>query len=350
MKLHLALALAALLPTSALAQTGSGTATYKVTFQATWSASSHPGAFPASAHFSGIVGGTHTTDSHLWQVGGLATGGIEVMAESGSQSALLNEVNAAITAGTAGQTIKGSGIGTPASTSQTFTVTDTHPAVSIVTMIAPSPDWFLGVDGVELLQNDDWVASLSVPLYAYDSGTDSGTGFTSFNQDTNPADPITLMTSGPFFGTTPLGSFLFERIDSVLEYGTTANPAGSLAASGPARIGQPLTFTLHDVTGTMAQPAASFLAISSAAAPGYPAGLPIPGWGLTGPGTSGDLLLATIDQVLVGPTWNGAPANLTIPVPSLPALVGLELFTQGVLVDSTPRIAVTSGLRFVIGS
>jgi len=51
------------------------TARYRVTFTATWSAQSHPVDFPATAHFSPLVGGTHTARVAFWQDGTLATDG-----------------------------------------------------------------------------------------------------------------------------------------------------------------------------------------------------------------------------------------------------------------------------------
>ena len=191
------LASLALTAVPAAAQTGAANATYRVTFDATWSATTHPAAFPPTAHFSPLIGATHATDAHLWQPGAIATDGIEFMAETGGTTPLTGEINGMITAGTAGQVITGPAAGSPDLVSTTFTVTDTHPAISLVTMIAPSPDWFVGVDGVELFENGQWKDSLTVPLFAYDSGTDNGQAFFSVNQNTNPAAAIHMITDGP---------------------------------------------------------------------------------------------------------------------------------------------------------
>lgn len=51
--------------------------------------------------------------------------------------------------------------------------------VSFVSMIDPSPDWFLGVSGLDLcLRNCTWAESKIVDLYPYDAGTDSGPTYT----------------------------------------------------------------------------------------------------------------------------------------------------------------------------
>ena len=111
-----ALLVATTLAAPTLAQ--SSTATYEVRFNATWSSMTHPGAYPGGAHFSPLVGATHDGSTHFWSPGGLATNGIEVMAETGSTGPLANEVGVAIGAGTAGELIAGPGLGKSASFSR----------------------------------------------------------------------------------------------------------------------------------------------------------------------------------------------------------------------------------------
>ena len=54
------------------------------------------------------------------------------------------------------------GGGTPTATGD-FTVTTDHPLVTLITMIAPSPDWFVGVHGESLLDaGGQWRTSHSV--------------------------------------------------------------------------------------------------------------------------------------------------------------------------------------------
>jgi hypothetical protein len=79
-------------------------------------------------------------------------------------------------------------------------------------MIAPSPDWFVGVSGLSLRSGDLWIDELVVDLDPYDAGTDSGISFGDPDSNTNPQDPISLITGFPFTGTGPLGTFTFEFI------------------------------------------------------------------------------------------------------------------------------------------
>lgn len=193
-------------------------AVYEVTFNSTWSQQTHPEDFPVgSAHFSGLVGAAHNASSNFWKKGKIASSGIEVMAETGGKSALINEINTQIDSGHAKAVLSGGGISrSPGEVSITFEMTQQYPLVTLVSMIAPSPDWFVGVSGLSLIADGQWVDTLEVPLFAYDAGTDSGERYTSSNSDTQPKAAIQRFETAPFLvnGTvTPLGTFTFKRIE-----------------------------------------------------------------------------------------------------------------------------------------
>lgn len=187
-------------------------ATYRVTFVGEWSSQSHPTNFPSGAHFSPLIGNTHNETGMIWQPNELATSGIEVMAETGGTTTLSNEINALITQGHSEFILNGNGPDNIDMVSIEFEISYSHPLVSLVTMIAPSPDWFVGAHGVNLIDNEFWVEEVMFDLLPYDSGTDSGSNFTSSNQDTNPAEPISLITVSPLDNGVPLGALLFERL------------------------------------------------------------------------------------------------------------------------------------------
>ncbi len=191
-------------------------AQYRVEFNATWSAETLPQNFPPNPHFSGLVGGSHSDQVSFWVPGGIATQGMEFMAENGAKSFLLTEVNAAISAGTAHGTVNGGGVGvSPGFVSTTFDVNVDNPLITVVTMIAPSPDWFVGTHGYNLFVDGNWVEEATVELFGYDAGTDSGTDYTSENADVTPHEPITLL-DGPMFmhngELVPFGNFRFVRL------------------------------------------------------------------------------------------------------------------------------------------
>ena len=189
------------------------TATYRVVFNATWSRSTHPADFPSGAHFSPLIGAVHNGGATFWALGDTATRGIEVMAETGATGPLTAEINAAIPDG-ALAVVNGRGIGSPASTTiNGVAVREDFPRVTLVTMIAPSPDWFVGVAGQSLLADDGrWVDELQIILYPLDSGTDSGTTYRSANRNTSPKQPIRNLKGVAPFSSAPIGTFTFTRV------------------------------------------------------------------------------------------------------------------------------------------
>lgn len=195
-------------------------ARYRVTFEATWSSQTHPDSFPPGAHFSPLIGGTHNQQVSFWQEGEPASPGIEAMAERGLTSPLDSEVQAAIGEGTAGAVLRGSGTSSPGSVAFEFEVDLAFPLVTLVTMVAPSPDWFVGVSSLPLFSDGQWLQRMVVSLQPYDAGTDSGISFLSPNDDTQPQQPIQELTGAPFLNqdeVLALGTFTFTRIRSLSE-------------------------------------------------------------------------------------------------------------------------------------
>lgn len=194
---------------------GTGDVTYKVTFNASWSSTTHPDNFPSGAHFSGLIGATHNINTVFWEEGGVATTGIEQMSETGGTSGLAAEVNANISLGDSKLVILGSGLSSPGSASVTFPVSVSHPYFTLVTMVAPSPDWFTGVHGFNLMPNGSWLEKEIIPVYAYDAGTDSGSFYTAGNFNTSPQELITQIITTPFLvnsNIVPVGEFVIEKM------------------------------------------------------------------------------------------------------------------------------------------
>ena len=82
-------------------------------------------------------------------------------------------------------------------------------------MLAPSPDWFVGVSALPLMEDGAWRKRVEVNLRLYDAGTDDGTVFTAGNADTDPAEPIIALTeddAGFTAGEPFVGTFVFELL------------------------------------------------------------------------------------------------------------------------------------------
>ena len=208
-------------------------ARYRVTFDAVWSAETHPTGFPPNPHFSGLIGAVHGPEVEFWNDGEFASPGIQNMAETGGKTPLNSEVNAAVADGTAFALLSGGGINpSPGEVSLEFEATVEQSLVTLVSMIAPSPDWFVGVHSLDLRENDDWSATIEVPLFGYDAGTDSGSAFTSPNAETDPPERIFILTQPPFTqdsALVPLGTFLFEFLEET--DGEPMNPPMGCAAT-----------------------------------------------------------------------------------------------------------------------
>ncbi|AOW21462.1 spondin domain-containing protein [Urechidicola croceus] len=192
------------------------TATYIVVFDAAWTEESHPTDYPSDSHFSWMVGVTHKQNDLLFSLGGIASNGIEQMAETGLTELISEEIENAISQDMAldykvGSVINGNGID-----EIIIDASIENSLFSFVSMIAPSPDWFVSNQNIQLIQNQDWIETLELDVILYDSGTDSGTEFTSLDIDTNPREPITLITTEPLgngVGVTPsLGKIILTKL------------------------------------------------------------------------------------------------------------------------------------------
>ena len=196
-------------------------ATYKIEFISNWSSVTHPTNYPsATAHWSPLIGTTHTNAAQFLQFGLVASPGVEQVAETGVTSIITTEINALIIGGLAYKIINGSGLSSGLGTITVINVdvVSSFPYISLLTMIAPSPDWIAQINNLKLTDvGDNWLTSISVGVYATDAGTDSGTTYDSVDVDTDPADFIsslenTLPFSGQFVGTFV---FTLEQVLSV---------------------------------------------------------------------------------------------------------------------------------------
>ena len=276
------------------------------------------------------------------------------MAELGATATLVAEVQSAIAAGLADQALDYGAAGmlgtSPQQVTVRFSVDARYAQLTLVAMLAPSPDWFVGVHGLDLLAGGDWVDSLVVPLQVYDAGTDSGATYTSPNANTMPPEPIALVTtaSGPFQGaSTQVGTFALHRLSITLVYGCGFNPPGSLEVSGSAELGQTLQLSITPPPLQWSAPAVTGVALSSTPDPAVPCGSLLPGFGLVA-GAPGEILLGSVDSLAVGPAWTGGTAVVPLPVPNLTSLVGPQFYVQALLADV--RVGVTDAVSLRVGS
>lgn len=166
---------------------------------------------PGNAHWSPLVGATHKNVNDILEFGVTApmTDGIKNVAESGTNGNFHAEVDTAILAGNANQYLL-QGFSPFAGNNSTaamknVTVSEDFPLITLVSMVAPSPDWFIAVNSMNLrsgnpLINNGWKDTFTVDVFAYDAGTDSGTDYGSANSITTPREVITMVSGAPING------------------------------------------------------------------------------------------------------------------------------------------------------
>ena len=184
-------------------------------FDSIWTAATHPQDVPPNPHFSPLIGGTHNANVAFWRDGALATEGIRRMAELGAVTPLDDEIRTAIAAGTAERLFIGVGFSSPKAVSLEFDISRDFSLVTLVTMVAPSPDWFAGVSGLPLFVNGAWVEERTLSIFPWDAGTDSGVSFLSPDLESIPRQPISRIVTPPFAVggvVAPLGTLTFTRV------------------------------------------------------------------------------------------------------------------------------------------
>ena len=199
-----------LAPPAAAQDGGASAATYDVTFQGNWTLESTPGGVVSNAHFTTLIGAVHNDGVTFWRSGGRASPGVEEVAETGATSRFRAEIEASPHAATViSEDIAFGGMGGAAFS---IDVTTDHPRVTLLSMIGPSPDWFVGIDGRSLLDaSDQWEPRVEIDLFPYDAGTEEGDEFSLSNPATDPQGVITGIRGTGKFSNEPMARLTFVR-------------------------------------------------------------------------------------------------------------------------------------------
>ncbi|XP_002063411.2 spondin-1 [Drosophila willistoni] len=189
-------------------------AKYEILLERKWARNTHAKDFPNEAwrtHLGEIIGASHNYNYRYWAYGERASKGMKELAEHGSTRTLENEIRENTQNGQVRTIIKAPGIsyrrnvfGTTLANAR---VDKIHHQISLSVKINPSPDWILGISGLELcLSNCTWLERKTLNLYPWDIGTDSGPSYMSADEAQVPPDVIRRITSSypsdyrsPFF-------------------------------------------------------------------------------------------------------------------------------------------------------
>lgn len=172
---------------------GFSEATYKLTFTGWWTAPQFT--VPFGAHFSPVTGTVHNADHSLWREGSFASPGLEAVAEVGNQSFLLAEIDSVIARKGAIAPVNMAAAGPAERLSRTVYCNTNFSCLSLASMVAPSPDWFVGISSLNLYRNGAWLSDTTIQLKVYDAGTEEGDVFGYNNPATVPQEKIQLLTA-----------------------------------------------------------------------------------------------------------------------------------------------------------
>ena len=201
---------------------GQSIAIYDISVTTIWNSTDHT-SVPGSAHWSNLIGATHSTADEFVSLGTNATLGIKDVAERGDNTEITNEINAAILAGDADQLLQDGFSPFAGNNSMAgymnITVSESFPLITLVSMVAPSPDWFIAVNSLSLRSgnpavNNGWKDTFTMDVFAYDAGTDDGTDYTSGDSPNAPV-PVSMITGFPINGN-KMATITFTFVSSAL--------------------------------------------------------------------------------------------------------------------------------------
>jgi hypothetical protein len=165
---------------------------YSMEITGNWNATDFT--IPANAHFTNFVGMVHAKDSFMWKPNSLATIGLERVAENGYNTTMLMEMNEIITLGKGKSTFNFLPPAITGVKTDTVIVNTNYPCIGFASMIAPTPDWFIGLGSFNCITNNKWVDDITIPLLVYDAGTEEGNVLAMANPATLPQQNIGLLT------------------------------------------------------------------------------------------------------------------------------------------------------------
>ena len=188
--------------------------TYRLVIDATWSEETHPGTFAhvEDAHFSDLGGIIHSPDISFWTLGQVASPGMAQMAVFGAVEILGEEAQAMIDQNKALAFIEDTRqIRPPGQLELTFSATPQFSAVTFVSMIGPSPDWFIGCSGLSLMEDGTWLDEVKIDLISYDGGVRTNNVLEMLGPENDPPEPIKFKEGFPLGGDV-VGTFTFTLV------------------------------------------------------------------------------------------------------------------------------------------
>lgn len=167
-------------------------ANYKVTVTLNWRNPQFT--VPANVHITALKCLVHARDTFLWNPGSAASKGLEYVAEDGYDGFINDELEGILSHGKGLSKITLPPFAVTGTMDTTLVFNTNFSCFSFASMIAPSPDWFMGVNSIDLVRDNKWVMDITVPVLLYDAGTEDGDAFAYDNPPTSPKQSVALLT------------------------------------------------------------------------------------------------------------------------------------------------------------
>ena len=145
----------------------------------------------------------HPADMAPWEVGGVASEGLKMLAETGDSAALIGagEAMGFTVVASSFNDIAGLVLATilnPANT-EGITISKDQPCLSYAQRLDPSSDWFMGFAGVCAVDEDgNWIDDVALAALMYDAGTAEGEPYMNATAPTDPQQPISKVELPPW--------------------------------------------------------------------------------------------------------------------------------------------------------
>lgn len=193
---------------------------YQVELQLDWTKETHPKDYPKGGYFTKFIGVTHTKKGGLWKNGGATSKGLLDVIKEGKLGEVKKEMKKQREKDRVNDIFEMEDVTRfPRVIGTKFKTSRDRPYVTLAAGIIPSPDWFIGVSSVRLLDKDIWLKEKEVIIYAYDAGTHEGTTYKSKTKKSKNISKIMRIEMEPFIverNIVPVGKAIFRLIEETM--------------------------------------------------------------------------------------------------------------------------------------
>ncbi|XP_041979836.1 uncharacterized protein LOC121733606 [Aricia agestis] len=185
-------------------------AVYKVTVRFLWSEEKFPKDYPLyrpKAQWSPVFGQSHNISYTLYRLGEVAKPSVRDFAQFGKLSDIVREGEEE---SSVYDQFSADAVGGVGETGNMVFVDEEHTMVSVISRMIPSPDWFVGVDSLNLCVDSKWLDQITLDLEPLDAGAASGLTFTAPRWATTPPAPVSR--HGPRTPDHPAAGFYYPEL------------------------------------------------------------------------------------------------------------------------------------------